>query len=50
MSRPQKIHKPLKLSFTEIINAVAVGSGIAKPKTTRSKGIVKAVEPMPKKT
>jgi len=27
MSRPQKMHKPIKASFTDIINAVADGKG-----------------------
>ncbi len=53
MSRPQKIHKPLKFSFTEIINAVADGKGVKQPlqasKATRPKDIVKATEKPPKK-
>jgi hypothetical protein len=49
MSRPQKMHKPLKFSFTEIINAVADGKGVAKSKP-RSNDVVKASEPTtPKK-
>ena len=36
MSRPQKMHKPLKFSFTEIINAVADGKGVANPRMKRS--------------
>ena len=28
MSRPQKMHKPIKGGFTQIINAVADGKGI----------------------
>ncbi len=27
MSRPQKMHKPINASFTDIINAVADGKG-----------------------
>jgi len=30
------MHKPLKFSFTEIINAVADGKGVAKPRLNRS--------------
>jgi hypothetical protein len=30
MSRPQKIHKPLKGGFNEILDAVAIGSGKGK--------------------
>lgn len=51
MSRPQKIHKPLKGTFTDIINAVADGKGVKlqAKKATRSKdNVVKASEP-PKK-
>ena len=38
MSRPQKIHKPISASFTDIINAVADGRGVktqAKDKALR---------------
>jgi hypothetical protein len=51
MSRPQKIHKPLKGSFTDIINSVADGKGVRvqAKNMTRSKNIVKASEPPPKK-
>jgi hypothetical protein len=51
MSRPQKIHPPIKASFTDIINAVADGKGVkiqarnAKP----SQNLVKASQPPPKK-
>ena len=50
MSRPQKMHKPLKGSFTQIINAVADGKGVktqAKDKALR-KNPVQASEPTPK--
>lgn len=30
MSRPQKLHKPLKGGFNEILGAVAMGKGNAK--------------------
>jgi hypothetical protein len=30
MSRPQKIHKPLKGGFNTILGAVAMGSGVGK--------------------
>jgi hypothetical protein len=52
MSRPQKIHKPIKGSFTDIINAVADGRGvkIQARNVSRPKNIVKASEPSsPKK-
>jgi hypothetical protein len=53
MSRPQKMHKPLKGNFTDIINAVTDGKGvkIQAKNMTRSKNIVKASEPpkQPKK-
>ena len=48
MSRPQKMHKPLKGSFTDIINAVADGRGVKKiqaKNALRPKDIVKASEP-----
>jgi hypothetical protein len=50
MSRPQKMHKPLKGDFNQIINAIADGKGVAKPKT-RPQNIIKATErtPPPKK-
>ncbi len=31
MSSPQKIMKPIKASFTQIINAVADGKGVKSP-------------------
>ena len=51
MSRPQKIHKPLKGSFTDIINAVADGKGvkIQARNASRPKNPVKASEPPQKK-
>jgi hypothetical protein len=30
MSRPQKIHKPIKARFNEILAAVAIGQGTGK--------------------
>jgi hypothetical protein len=30
MSRPQKIHKPIKGSFNSVLGAVAMGSGAGK--------------------
>jgi hypothetical protein len=51
MSRPQKIHPPIKAGFTDIINAVADGKGV-KPlqakNASRPKNIVKVSEPTPK--
>jgi hypothetical protein len=51
MSRPQKIHPPIKASFTDIINAVADGRGvkIQARSASRPKNTVKASEPPPKK-
>jgi hypothetical protein len=51
MSRPQKIHPPIKASFTDIINAVADGRGvkIQARSASRPKNIMKASEPPPKK-
>jgi hypothetical protein len=49
MSRPQKLHKPLKGDFNEILAAVAIGKGKAKrvaPKVGEKVGAVK----IPKKT
>jgi hypothetical protein len=51
MSRPQKMHKPLKGSFTDIINAIADGKGL-KPQVrnaANSKNTVKATDKTPKK-
>jgi hypothetical protein len=49
MSRPPKIHKPLKFAFTDIINAVADGKGVklTGDKKPRQKKPVKA--PLPPK-
>lgn len=30
MSRPQKLHKPLKANFNSVLGAVAIGTGKAK--------------------
>jgi hypothetical protein len=52
MSRPQKMHKPLKFGFTDIINAVADGNGVATMKTrsaAQPQNIVKATDQTPKK-
>jgi hypothetical protein len=53
MSRPQKIHKPLKSDFSQIINAIADGRGVKQPlqarNAARSQSIVKATEQTPKK-
>jgi hypothetical protein len=49
MSRPQKMHKPLKGDFNDILAAVALGKGKAKrvaPKVGEKVGAVKA----PRKT
>jgi hypothetical protein len=49
MSRPQKMHKPLKGSFSDIINAVADGKGVKPPpkSSLRPKNIVKATDRTP---
>jgi hypothetical protein len=51
MSRPQKIHKPIKGAFNNILAAVAMGSGKGKRAATelqtRSANIVKASTPTP---
>jgi hypothetical protein len=46
------MHKPLKFSFTEIINAVADGKGVAKPRHTRSEqeDVAKATDQTPPAT
>jgi len=52
MSRPQKMHKPLKGDFTQVINAIADGKGvkIQARAATPPQDIVKASEPpKPKK-
>jgi len=51
MSRPQKMHKPLKGDFTQIINAIADGKGVKLEarNAARSKNIVKTTEQSPKK-
>jgi hypothetical protein len=43
------MHKPLKFSFTEIINAVADGKGVAKPRGRKPAqgSIIKAHEVKP---
>ena len=46
MSRPQKMHKPLKGNFADIINAIADGRGVKQPPQTRS-APVKASVPKP---
>lgn len=52
MSRPQKMHRPLKGSFTDIINAIADGRGIKPPppkNAAQPQNIVKATDKTPKK-
>jgi hypothetical protein len=50
MSRPQKIHKPIKASFTQIINAVADGKGAPKKPAGRSVEAQRATPPPHKKS
>jgi hypothetical protein len=51
MSRPQKIHKPIKGDFNNILAAVAMGSGKGKRAASelRARNIIKASQPTPKK-
>jgi len=52
MSRPQKMHKPLKGDFNAILGAVALGKGTAKRaalKARREKTKLKAAHPEPPK-
>ena len=53
MSRPQKLHKPIKGNFTDIINAIADGRGVKSKPTTgilaNRKQPIRASEPPPKK-
>ena len=50
MSRPQKLHKPIKGGFNNILAAVALGQGQAKKAATNvaSQAVVKASKPKPK--
>ena len=45
MSRPQKMHKPLKGGFNNILAAIATGSGVSK--STSRKLANKKTEPKP---
>jgi hypothetical protein len=53
MSRLQKMHKPLKGNFTQIINAIADGKGVKQPlqarNAARPQNIVKATQQQLKK-
>jgi hypothetical protein len=52
MSRPQKIHPPLKGNFNNILAAVAAGKGkgkVAAEKANRSLPVKPAQPPAPKK-
>jgi hypothetical protein len=52
MSRPQKIHKPIKLDFNSLLGAVARGKGRAKrvaPKPSGGSNKVGAIKPPDKK-
>jgi hypothetical protein len=51
MSRPQKIHKPLKGGFNEILGAVALGKGKAKrmARKAAAQNVSKAQQSTPKK-
>jgi hypothetical protein len=48
MSRPQKVHKPIHASFSEILVAVATGKGKGKAavrKLVRKKQVKKSTKP-----
>jgi hypothetical protein len=50
MSRPQKVHKPIKAGFNTILGAIALGGGTAKRAATRQQArasIVRASIPKP---
>lgn len=52
MSKPQKMHKPLKGDFTQIINAIADGKGVklqARNAASPKGNILKASVPTPPK-
>ena len=52
MSRPQKMHKPIKGGFNNILAAVALGTGKGKQTANELQSrreIIKASEPTPKK-
>ena len=50
MSRPKKIHPPIKGGFMNIINAIADGKGVTKTPKPAAKNVVKAATPpKPKK-
>jgi len=44
MSRPKKIHKPIKGAFNDILAAVGMGSGVGK-RAARKLASVKPVQP-----
>jgi len=46
-TRPKKMHKPLKGSFSDIINAIADGQGFPSPQTREMANERKSL-PMPK--
>jgi len=51
MSRPQKIHKPIRAPFNQILEAVAMGQGKGKAaakKLARTKGTTGSSEQKPK--
>jgi hypothetical protein len=51
MSRPRKLHKPLKGDFNNILAAVAQGTGKAKRAAMKATAspVIKASQPAPKK-
>jgi len=49
MSRPRKMHKPLKADFNNILAAVGAGTGRGKVAAKKHDQIVRAAQPPAKK-
>ena len=47
MSRPQKIHKPIKAPFTAILRAVAAGNTPASRKAAKNTAMLSAAKKTP---
>ena len=50
MSRPQKLHKPIKGQFNNILASVALGQGKAKKAAIKQTGTIRASKPKLKKS
>lgn len=46
MSRPQKMHKPLKGNFNSILGAIAIGSGAGKRAANKAAKARAAAQPV----